>query len=177
MAIFLESNRRTAYVQAETFCSILILKKSDLDNIKVNYPEVAKDIIKEANKRAAETKEIEEAHVDDIWKDIKNPEEEKNNLERMYGTPPGYRKKNFSPKMFEMTSRRSSYSISGTNLDLISPKMPKLKKNESFNLDKYNPHESFEKIKRILPQHHNSNNNLMNPLEDFQVENRRKSQF
>ena len=53
MAIFLGLDKRTAYVQAETFCNILILKRTDLDNIKINYPTVAKDIRNEAKKRAA----------------------------------------------------------------------------------------------------------------------------
>lgn len=65
MAIFLGLNKRTAYVQAETFCSLLILKKSDLDNIKVNYPTVAKDIRKEAKKRAEESRDIVQNNDDD----------------------------------------------------------------------------------------------------------------
>ena len=56
MAIFLGLDKRTAYVQAETFCNILTLRKSDLDNIKINYPTVAKDIRNEAQKRAANNK-------------------------------------------------------------------------------------------------------------------------
>ena len=114
MAIFLDSNIRTAYVQAETFCSILTLKKADLDSIKINYPNVAKDIRKEAEKRALETREIEDAHREEEWHEIDNPEEEKRDLERMYGTPPGFRVQQFSPKMFDTNSRRSSFEIQRT---------------------------------------------------------------
>lgn len=111
MAIFLESNKRTAYVQAETFCSILILRKTDLDNIKVNYPAVAKDIRKEARKRATETKEIEEANREEMWQELGDPEEEMKDLERMYATPPGRSKNRFSPTMFNNTSKRSSFEV------------------------------------------------------------------
>jgi CRP-like cAMP-binding protein len=112
MAIFLESNVRTAYVQAETFCSILILKKSDLDHIKINYPTVAKDITKEARKRATETKEIEEENKEMMWDEYEDPEEEKKNLERVYGTPSGTRTNAFSPTTLRRAnSRRHSVEI------------------------------------------------------------------
>ena len=60
MAIFLDSNKRTAYVQAETFCNILILLKQSVDRIKNNYPSVADDIKREAMKRLNEAKTIVE---------------------------------------------------------------------------------------------------------------------
>ena len=60
MAIFLDSNKRTAYVQAESFCNILILLKQNVDRIKSNYPSVADDIKKETMKRLNEGKIIEE---------------------------------------------------------------------------------------------------------------------
>ena len=60
MAIFLDSNKRTAYVQAESFCNILILYKKDVDIIKEDYPSVAEDIKKETRKRYFETHNIEE---------------------------------------------------------------------------------------------------------------------
>ena len=111
MAIFLESNKRTAYVQAETFCSILILRKTDLDNIKVNYPAVATDIKKEARKRAMETKEIEEANREEMWQEMGDPEEEMKDLERMYATPLGHRRNEFSPHIFNNASKRSSFEV------------------------------------------------------------------
>lgn len=92
----------------------MTLKKADLDSIKINYPNVAKDIRKEAEKRALETREIEDAHREDEWHEIDNPEEEKRDLERMYGTPTGFRVQQFSPKMFSTTSRRSSFEIQRT---------------------------------------------------------------
>jgi CRP-like cAMP-binding protein len=132
MAIFLESNKRTAYVQAETFCSILILKKADLDNIKINYPAVAKDIRKEAQKRQAETKEIEEAQKEEMWKDIDDPEEQKKDLERIYATPPGFRIKAFSPKQFETTSRRSSFDAPKDGFtDTLEASLPKPERKRS----------------------------------------------
>ncbi|CAI2367548.1 unnamed protein product [Moneuplotes crassus] len=155
MAIFLKSNRRTAYVQAETFCSILILKKYDLDNIKVNYPAVAKDIIKEAEKRQAETREIEEAYKDEIWDDEKNPEDQKNDLERIYGTPPDVKRTNFSPKMFDLTSRRSSFQgKESIKEDLAFHKFHKNLIKDGSNSSEVDPSSSFNKLKIMFQKHH-----------------------
>ena len=85
MAIFLDSNKRTAYVQAETFCNILILSKRDVDKISENYPSVAEDIKKETMRRAIETKMIEENKHD---LEMSNNEEEKE-LVKLYSTPKG----------------------------------------------------------------------------------------
>jgi CRP-like cAMP-binding protein len=120
MAIFLESNIRSAYVQAETFCCLLILKKSDLDNIKVNYPAVARDIRTEAEKRAAETKEIYEAHKDEIFQDIDDPDEERKDLQRIYSTPDAIVPKHFpnhnSGKEFKRSSFQTKRKFKRNNL-------------------------------------------------------------
>ena len=145
----------------------------------MNYPAVATDIIKEAEKRAAETKEIEEAHKDEMWEDIQNPEEEKDNLERLYGTPPRMRKNNFSPKMFDAVSKRSSFvgAISTSLEDLITSKSKLVKRENSVGLLKENPHESFKKLKKLLPGKHNSNNNLLSTVDQKIEKIRRRSQF
>ena len=83
MAIFLDSNKRTAYVQAETFCNILILSKKDVDKISENYPSVAEDIKKETMRRAIETKMIEENKHE---LEMSNNEEKKE-LVKIYSTP------------------------------------------------------------------------------------------
>jgi CRP-like cAMP-binding protein len=44
MAIFLESNIWMAYVQAKTFCNIMILKKKDLDVLIINFPTVKTEL-------------------------------------------------------------------------------------------------------------------------------------
>ena len=46
--------KRTASVQAKTPCILGILKRSDIESILVNYPKVAAEFIKEANKRFKE---------------------------------------------------------------------------------------------------------------------------
>ena len=84
MAIFLDSNKRTAYVQADTFCNILILSKQDVDKLKKNYPSVAEDIKAETIRRSIETKVIEE-NKDKI--ENSNKEEEKKALLNLYSTP------------------------------------------------------------------------------------------
>ena len=84
MAIFLDSNKRTAYVQAETFCNLLILSKKDVDKIKENYPSVAEDIKKETVRRSIETKIIEENKEQ---AENSNYEEEKKELVKLYSTP------------------------------------------------------------------------------------------
>jgi len=43
--------RRSAYVQAETFCIISILRKKNLDNIIKSFPQVKIEFKKEAEKR------------------------------------------------------------------------------------------------------------------------------
>jgi hypothetical protein len=123
MAIFLESNKRSAYVQAETFCCLLRLKKSDLDSIKLNYPAVTKDIKSEAKRRAAETKEIVKAKKDQIFEEENDPDEERKDLERIYSTPKGIIKKVFSPQIFEETSKRSSFEFQSQLVkeDLTNP--------------------------------------------------------
>lgn len=171
MAIFLESNIRTAFVQAETFCSILILKKTDLDNIKINYPSVAKDITKEAQKRASETREIMEANKEDMWQELEDIEEEKRDLERMYGTPLGMRVNSFSPSLFKEKSRRSSVDILRTprNDESIagSPlRVPRVKRRtsqffKSINLQSNNKDEQEEQ------RNWASSNNVNSKVEDF----------
>jgi CRP-like cAMP-binding protein len=111
IAIFLESSKRTAYVQAETFCSIFILKKKSLDRIKINYPTIAVEFQQEAERRAKETREIEEANKDEQIEEHDNPEDEKRDLERLYSTPPTTKGKQFPEKIFT-ASRRSSYDMS-----------------------------------------------------------------
>mmetsp|Transcript_9007 Transcript_9007/g.12274 ORF Transcript_9007/g.12274 Transcript_9007/m.12274 type:complete len:128 (-) Transcript_9007:866-1249(-) len=50
IAIFL-STKRTSYVQADTFCILNSLKKTDLDVIVKSYPLVAQDIAKKTEER------------------------------------------------------------------------------------------------------------------------------
>ena len=46
--------KRTASVQAKTPCILGILKRSDIESILANYPNVAAEFIKEANRRIKE---------------------------------------------------------------------------------------------------------------------------
>ena len=46
--------KRTASVQAKTPCILGILKRSDIESILSNYPNVAAEFIKEANRRIKE---------------------------------------------------------------------------------------------------------------------------
>jgi CRP-like cAMP-binding protein len=46
--------KRTASVQAKTPCILGILKRSDIESILNNYPKVAAEFIKEANRRIKE---------------------------------------------------------------------------------------------------------------------------
>ncbi len=41
MGILLNTNVRMAYIQAKTLCNILILQKTHVDQIRVNFPTVA----------------------------------------------------------------------------------------------------------------------------------------
>ena len=54
MAMFLESNKRTAYVQAETFCNISILRKKDLDRLMINFSKIIEEFKEEAERRSKE---------------------------------------------------------------------------------------------------------------------------
>lgn len=113
MAIFLDSNKRTAFVQAETCCSIFVLKKSDLDNIKLNYPKVAQDIKKVAELRAIESKQIQKANKEEIWDELDDPEKEKEKLQKIYSTPRD-KKKKFFIKDIDLDSRRGSLDYMNT---------------------------------------------------------------
>lgn len=150
-----------------------------MDNIKVNYPAVATDIIKEAEKRAAETKEIEEAHKDGMWEDMQNPEEEKNNLEKLYGTPLGFKNNNFLPKMFDIASKRSSFTgaASSSYEELVQNKFSKLKRKNSTEFKKKIPNENFRKLKNLLPKRYNSSKNLKNLMSQNFQEIRKKSKL
>ena len=47
--------KRISYVQAKSFVVVSVLKKSYLDDIVMNFPEVAKKFSEEAEKRIKET--------------------------------------------------------------------------------------------------------------------------
>jgi CRP-like cAMP-binding protein len=59
IAIFLEG-KRIAYVRAETYCSIYVLTKKDIDRVLRSYPAVQKKFMKEALKRSLITKGLAE---------------------------------------------------------------------------------------------------------------------
>lgn len=52
--------KRTASVQAKTPCILGILKRSDIEIILDNYPKVAAEFIKEANRRVKEMYKMNE---------------------------------------------------------------------------------------------------------------------
>jgi CRP-like cAMP-binding protein len=52
--------KRTASVQAKTPCILGILKRSDIESILNNYPKVAAEFIKEANRRIKEMYKMNE---------------------------------------------------------------------------------------------------------------------
>ncbi len=50
--------KRTANVQAKTPCILGILKRADIEQILKNYPKVAAEFIKEANRRMKEMEKM-----------------------------------------------------------------------------------------------------------------------
>lgn len=62
IAIFMHT-KRISYVQAKEFCVVSVLKKTELDEIVLNFPEVSKMFEQEAEKRIKETKAFEKKRV------------------------------------------------------------------------------------------------------------------
>ena len=62
IAIFMHS-KRISYVQAKEFCVVSMLKKTDLDQIVMNFPEVSKQFKLEAERRVKETQELEKKRL------------------------------------------------------------------------------------------------------------------
>ena len=73
IAIFMHT-KRISYVQAKSFVVVSVLKKAYLDDIVMNFPEVAKRFSEEAEKRIKETKELEKKKQEE-----KGEEEEDDN--------------------------------------------------------------------------------------------------
>ncbi len=87
IAIFLES-KRTAYVQAETFCIISILRKKDLDHIVQSFPNVAEEFKNEGARRLKFTTQLQQEVESDDGDITLSPDvEETHRLKKDYGTP------------------------------------------------------------------------------------------
>ena len=112
-----------------------------------------------------------EANKEDMWQELEDIEEEKRDLERMYGTPLGMRVNSFSPSLFKEKSRRSSVDILRTprNDESIagSPlRVPRVKRRtsqffKSINLQSNNKDEQEEQ------RNWASSNNVNSKVEDF----------
>ena len=64
IAIFMHT-KRISYVQAKSFVVVSVLRKQFLDDIILNFPEVAKRFSEEAEKRIQETKDLEKKKLNE----------------------------------------------------------------------------------------------------------------